>query len=134
MDVLGLPVDTSVWIDYFRGVVTPQSDKLDTLLGVEQVLTGDLILAEVLQGFVIDRDFNQARRLLASVPMIPLVGEGIANQAAKNFHKLRTLGITIRKTIDTLISTSCIEKELCLLYSDRDFDPFVQHLGLRSAS
>ena len=134
MDVLGLPVDTSVWIDYFRGVVTPQSDKLDTLLGVEQVLTGDLILAEVLQGFVIDRDFNQARRLLASVPMIPLVGEGIANQAAKNFRKLRTLGITIRKTIDTLISTSCIEKELCLLYSDRDFDPFVQHLGLRSAS
>jgi hypothetical protein len=134
VDVLGLPVDTSVWIDYFRGVVTPQSDKLDTLLGVEQVLTGDLILAEVLQGFVIDRDFNQARRLLASVPMIPLVGEGIANQAAKNFRKLRTLGITIRKTIDTLISTSCIEKELCLLYSDRDFDPFVQHLGLRSAS
>lgn len=134
MDVLGLPVDTSVWIDYFRGVVTPQSDKLDTLLGVEQVLTGDLILAEVLQGFVSDRDINRARKLLASVPMIPLVGEGIANQAAKNFHKLRTLGITIRKTIDTLISTSCIEKELCLLYSDRDFDPFVQHLGLRSAS
>jgi len=134
VDVLGLPVDTSVWIDYFRGVVTPQSDKLDTLLGVEQVLTGDLILAEVLQGFVSDRDINRARKLLASVPMIPLVGEGIANQAAKNFHKLRTLGITIRKTIDTLISTSCIEKELCLLYSDRDFDPFVQHLGLRSAS
>jgi predicted nucleic acid-binding protein len=126
-------VDTSVWIDYFRGVVTPQSDKLDTLLGVEQVLTGDLILAEVLQGFVSDRDFNQARKLLASVPLIPLVGEDIAFQAAKNFRKLRALGITIRKTIDALIATSCIEKELCLLYSDRDFDPFVLHLGLRSA-
>lgn len=127
-------VDTSVWIDYFRGLVTPQSDKLDTLLGVEQVLTGDLILAEVLQGFVSDRDFNQARRLLASVPVIPLVGEDIAFQAAKNFRKLRRLGVTIRKTIDTLIATSCIEKELSLLYSDRDFDPFVQHLGLRSAN
>jgi hypothetical protein len=127
-------VDTSVWIDYFRGVVTPQSDKLDTILGVERVITGDLILTEVLQGFASDRDFNRARKLLASVPLIPLVGEGIAFQAAKNFRKLRTLGITIRKTIDTLIATSCIEKELSLLYSDRDFDPFVQHLGLRSAN
>ena len=130
-------IDTSVWIDYFRGVVNPQSEKLDALLGVEQVLTGDLILTEVLQGFVSDRDFNQARKLLASiplVPLVPLVGEDIALQAARNFRKLRTLGITIRKTIDTLIATSCIEKELSLLYSDRDFDPFVQHLGLRSAN
>jgi predicted nucleic acid-binding protein len=88
----------------------------------------------VLKGFVSDRDFNQARKLLASVPLIALVGEDIAFQAAKNFRKLRTLGITIRKTIDTLIATSCIEEDLQLLYSDRDFDPFVQHLGLRSAS
>jgi len=127
-------VDTSVWIDYFRGVATPQSDKLDTLLGVEQVFTGDLILTEVLQGFVSERDFNQARKLLASIPLVPLVGEDIAFRAARNFRRLRTLGITIRKTIDTLIATSCIEKELPLLYSDRDFDPFVQHLGLRSAN
>ena len=127
-------VDTSVWIDYFRGVVNPQSDKLDTILGVERVITGDLILTEVLQGFASDRDFNRARKLLASVPLIPLVGEDIAFQAAKNFRKLRTLGITIRKTIDTLIATSCIEKKFSLLYSDRDFDPFVQHLGLRSAN
>ena len=127
-------VDTSVWIDYFRGVVTPQSDKLDTILGVERVITGDLILTEVLQGFASDRDFNRARKLLASVPLIPLVGEDIALQAARNFRKLRTLGVTIRKTIDTLIATSCIEKKFSLLYSDRDFDPFVQHLGLRSAN
>ncbi len=127
-------VDTSVWIDYFRGVVTSQSDKLDALLGIEQVLTGDLILTEVLQGFVSDRDFIQARKLLASVPLIPLVGADVAFEAAKNFRKLRALGITIRKTIDTLIATSCIEKDLSLLYSDRDFDPFVQHLGLRSAN
>jgi len=127
-------VDTSVWIDYFRGVVTPQSDKLDTLLGVEQLLTGDLILTEVLQGFENDRDFNQARKLLASVPLVPLVGEEIALQAARNFRKLRTLGVTVRKTMDTLIATGCIEKQLSLLYSDRDFDPFVQYLGLRAAN
>ena len=126
-------VDSSVWVDYFRGVVTAEADKLDTLLGVEQVVTGDLILTEVLQGFVGEREVNQGRKLLASFPMIPLVGEEIAIQAARNFRKLRTLGITVRKTIDTLIATSCIEKEISLLYSDRDFDPFVQHLGLRSA-
>jgi predicted nucleic acid-binding protein len=126
-------VDSSVWADYFRGVDTAEADKLDTLLGVEQVVTGDLILTEVLQGFISEREFNQGRKLLASLPMIPLVGEEIAIQAARNFRKLRTLGITIRKTIDTLIATSCIEKEISLLYSDRDFDPFVQHLGLRTA-
>jgi predicted nucleic acid-binding protein len=127
-------VDSSVWVDYFRGVDTAEADKLDTFLGVEQVITGDLILTEVLQGFISEREFNQGRKLLASLPTIPLVGEEIAVQAARNFRKLRTLGITIRKTIDTLIATSCIEKEISLLYSDRDFDPFVQHLGLRSAN
>jgi predicted nucleic acid-binding protein len=86
------------------------------------------------QSFACVSSFNQARKLLASMPLVPLVGEDIALQAARNFRKLRTLGIAIRKTIDTLIATSCIEKELLLLYSDRDFDPFVQHLGLRSAN
>src|ERR1700723_2798517 len=95
-------IDTSVWIDYFRGVVNPQSEKLDALLGVEQVFTGDLILTEVLQGFVSERDFNQARKLLASMPLVPLVGEDIAFQAEMNFRKRRTLGITIGTTIDTL--------------------------------
>ena len=80
------------------------------------------------------RDFNRARKLLASVPLVPLVGEDIAIQAARNFRELRTLVIAIRKTTDTLIATSCIEKELSLSYSDRDFDPFVRHLGLRSAN
>ena len=127
-------VDSSVWVDYFRGVDTAEADKLDTLLGVEQVMTGDLILMEVLQGFIGEREVNQGRKLLASLPIIPLVGEEIAVQAARNFRKLRTRGITIRKTIDTLIATSCIEKEIALLYSNRDFDPFVQHLGLRSAN
>jgi len=126
-------VDSSVWIDYFRGTATPQAEKLDSLLGTEPVATGDLILTEVLQGFVSDRDFTQAKKLLTSLVVVDLVGQDIAIQAAKNFRVLRAQGITVRKTIDTVIATRCIESRLSLLYSDRDFDPFVEHLGLRSA-
>ncbi len=126
-------VDSSVWIDYFRGTATPQAEKLDSLLGSEPIATGDLILTEVLQGFVSDRDFNQAKKLMASVVIVDLVGQSIAIQAAKNFRTLRSIGVTVRKTIDTVIATRCIESGLPLLYSDRDFDPFVEHLGLRSA-
>ena len=126
-------VDSSVWIDYFRGTATPQVEKLDSLLGSEPIATGDLILTEVLQGFVSDRDFNQARKLMTSLVIVDLVGQDIAIQAARNFRALRSLGVTVRKTIDTLIATRCIESGLPLLYSDRDFDPFVEHLGLRSA-
>lgn len=126
-------VDSSVWIDYFRGTVTPQTEVLDLLLGSEPIATGDLILAEVLQGFVSDRDFNQAKRLLTSLVVVDLAGQDIAIQAAKNFRTLRSLGVTVRKTIDTIIATRCIENRLPLLFSDRDFDPFVEHLGLSSA-
>ena len=126
-------VDSSVWIDYFRGMQTSQTDRLDGLLGNQLIATGDLVLAEVLQGFGSARDFNQGKKLLTSLPIIELVGENIAIQAAKNFRTLRSLGISTRKTIDTLIATSCIEKGLVLLYSDKDFDPFVEHLGLQTA-
>ncbi|EAR20249.1 type II toxin-antitoxin system VapC family toxin [Nitrococcus mobilis] len=126
-------VDSSVWIDYFRGSSTPEADRLDALLGAEPLLVGDLILAEVLQGFTTDRDFNQARRLMASFQIIDLVGQGIAIQAARHFRMLRQCGVTIRKTVDTLIATRCIQDDFALLYSDRDFDPFVAHIGLRSA-
>lgn len=126
-------VDSSVWIDYFRGTVTPQTEKLDAVLGVEPIATGDLILTEVLQGFISDQDFSQAKKLMMSLLVIDLAGQALAIQAANNFRTLRALGITVRKTIDTLIATRCIENRMPLLYSDRDFDPFVQHLGLRSA-
>lgn len=126
-------VDSSVWIDYFRGAVTPQTDCLDQLLGSELLLIGDLILTEVLQGFASERDFNQARSLLAALPVVPLVGGEVALQAARNYRHLRAQGVTVRKTIDTLIATSCIEHGYALLYSDRDFDPFVDRLGLASA-
>jgi hypothetical protein len=92
-----------------------------------------LVLAEVLQGFGSAQDFNQGKKLLTSLPIIELVGGDIAIQAANNFRTLRSLGITVRKTVDTLSATSCIEKDLALLYGDKDFDPFVEHLGLQSA-
>jgi predicted nucleic acid-binding protein len=126
-------VDSSVWIDYFRGTATPQVEKLDSLLGSEPIATGDLILTEVLQGFIGDRDFSQAKKLMTSLVILDLAGQNVAIQAARNFRVLRSLGVTARKTIDTVIATRCIESGLPLLYSDRDFDPFVEHLGLRSA-
>ena len=126
-------VDSSVWIDYFRGNATRQTDALDSLLGVEPLKIGDMMLTEVLQGFGSDRDFNQAKLLLTSLDVVELGGQKIAIQAAMNFRTLRSLGITARKTIDTIIATSCIERGFRLLYSDRDFDPFVAHLGLRPA-
>jgi hypothetical protein len=124
-------VDSSVWIDYFKGIVTPQTEKLDSLLGRQPLAIGDLILTEVLQGFAGERDFNQARKLLTSLLVVELGGQEIAIQAARNFRALRSLGVTVRKTIDTLIATRCIESGYDLLHSDMDFDPFAKHLGLR---
>jgi len=91
-------VDSSVWIDYFRGSKTPHTDQLDLLLGTEPVVTGDLVLAEVLQGFTSDQDFNQGRRLLMSLPIVELVGREAAVQAAKNFRTLRARGASRQMT------------------------------------
>jgi predicted nucleic acid-binding protein len=124
-------VDSSVWIDYFNGVATPQADKLDGLLGREPLAIGDLILTEVLQGFTDDRDFVKARRLLTSLTIVQISGPEIAIVAAQNFRYLRKRGVTVRKTIDAMIATRCIESGYDLLHGDRDFEPFVQHLGLR---
>ena len=127
-------VDSSVWIDYFRGVATKETELLDELLGVEPIVIGDLVLAEVLQGFKSDRDFNQAKKLLTSLVMVDVLGHEIAIQAARNFRSLRERGITVRKTVDTIIATYCIENDLALLHSDRDFDAFVEYMNLRSCS
>lgn len=127
-------VDSSVWIDYLRGVPTPQTAKLDSLLGRVPLAIGDLILTEVLQGCVQDKAFNEVRRLLLSLHAIDLGGQAVAIEAARNFRRLRAMGITVRKTIDTVIATRCIMDRLELLHSDRDFDPFEQHLGLRCIS
>jgi predicted nucleic acid-binding protein len=127
-------VDSSVWIDYFRGRSTATSDRLDELLATEPLLIGDLMLAEVLQGFTSDREFNEALRLLSTLPIVDIGGQEIAIAAATNYRRLRARGVTVRKTIDTLIATRCIVDGHALLYSDRDFDPFVEHLGLVSAN
>ncbi len=124
-------VDTSVWIDYFKGTIKPQTEILDSLLGHQPLAIGDLILTEVLQGFANDRDFIVATNLLTSLVAVDLGGQEIAIQAAKNFRTLRKLGVTVRKTIDTVIATRCIESGYDLLHNDRDFDPFAKHLGLR---
>lgn len=127
------PVDSSVWIDYFRGTRTPETDLLDAVLGAEPVLIGDLILTEVLQGFSSDAVLAHAQGLLGTLDVIVLGGAEICIQAAQNFRTLRRKGVAVRKTIDTIIATACIAKGYSLLYSDRDFDAFVDHLGLRSA-
>jgi predicted nucleic acid-binding protein len=124
-------VDSSVWIDYFKGTITAQTEILDRLLGQEPLAIGDLILTEVLQGFESERDFNDASKMLTSLMVVELGGQEIAIQAAKNLRALRRLGVTVRKTIDTVIATRCIESGYALLHNDRDFDPFAKHLRLR---
>jgi predicted nucleic acid-binding protein len=124
-------VDSSVWIDYFNGAITKQTGRLDGLLGHEPMAIGDLILTEVLQGFADKREFSQARKMLTSLMVVELGGLEIAIQAAKNFRALRRIGLTVRKTIDTVIATRCIESGYDLLHCDRDYDPFAKHLGLR---
>jgi predicted nucleic acid-binding protein len=126
-------VDSSVWIDYFRGNRSPEADRLDALFGEEALIVGDIILAEVLQGLRSQTDFDAALRLFATLLTVDLVGREVTIEAARNFRRLREEGVTVRKTIDTLIATWCILNDVPLLYSDRDFDPFVEHLGLRSA-
>jgi predicted nucleic acid-binding protein len=123
-------VDSSVWIDYFKGAVTPQTDLLDKLLSRESLMIGDLILAEVLQGFPDEKTSNEALQLLTSLVMVELCGHDLAIQAARNFRTLRNRGATVRKTIDTIIATRCIESGYALLHNDRDFDPFAKYLGL----
>jgi predicted nucleic acid-binding protein len=124
-------VDTSVWIDYFNGRTNQQTEILDQLLGVEPLLIGDLVMAEVLQGFRSNRDFNRARQLLATLEFREIGGLEIAVASAQNYRALRARGVTVRKTVDALIATFCIAHDHILLHSDHDFDAFEQHLGLR---
>jgi predicted nucleic acid-binding protein len=124
-------VDTSVWVDYFNGLETPPTERLDRLLGSGRLLTGDLILAELLQGFAKDADYRTARRLLLELPCAELVGRDNALRAADYYRRLRKRGVTVRKTIDVLIGTYCIQHGHELLHADRDFDSMQRHLGLR---
>ncbi|WP_116139053.1 PIN domain nuclease [Trinickia diaoshuihuensis] len=127
-------VDSSVWIDYLKDVRSAETTKLDVLLGAEEIISGDLIVAEVLQGVRSEREFNLVKQTMTgTMRVLTLAGEDIAVQAARNYRYLRAQGVTIRKTIDSIIATYCIENHVPLLFSDRDFNPFVEHLGLWSA-
>ena len=124
-------VDSSVWIDFLRGADTPQVRWLDEYLGVEPWAMGDLIFAEVLQGCGSDRNFNEVRRSLSALHQIEVCGDDVKIEAARNFRRLRALGVTSRKTIDTLITTRCIVSQLVLFHSDRDCDVLERHPGFR---
>jgi len=126
-------VDSSVWIDFFHGVSTPEVERLDGLLGVTPLAIGDLVLVEVMQGFRTDQDVATARQLFRSLALLPMLGGSNAWKAAENVRQLRRKGITVRKTIDGIIATACIEANLPLLFSDRDFQPYVEYLGLELA-
>jgi predicted nucleic acid-binding protein len=126
-------VDSSVWTDYFSGNNTRQAETLDKTLGVQAVAIGDLILTEVLQGFRLDQDYKTAKKVLNELTVFELLGKEMAIKSAENFRKLRKQGITIRKTADVIIASFCIEHGLPLLFSDKDFKPFVIHLGLVEA-
>ena len=126
-------VDSSVWVDYFNGTQSVETDCLDSLLGKEPVGLGDVVLIEVLQGFRRDQDYKTAKDLLTALAVFTLGGQEMAIKSADNFRLLRKKGITVRKTIDVLIATFCINKNLPLLHSDKDFDPFHQHLKLENA-
>ena len=123
-------VDSSVWIDFFNGVETPQVTLLDNKLGDTPILVGDLILTEVLQGFKSNKDFEMAKQALERFELREMVGKDIALRSAENYRRLRNSGITVRKTIDVVIATFCIENNVALLHSDRDFDPMEDILGL----
>jgi len=125
-------VDSSVWIDYFNGQLTVQTDYLDQILGKELIVVGDIILLEVLQGFKSDRDFALARKSLEVFPLRNMLGREIALKSANNYRILRKKGITIRKTIDIVIGTFCIENNIKLLHSDKDFEPLSKYLHLKN--
>jgi predicted nucleic acid-binding protein len=124
-------VDSSVLIDYFNGKNNWHTDELNSLLGNELVIIGDYILAEVLQGFRNDKDFKLAKEIMRSFPCFNICNEELAIKSAENFRYLRTKGITIRKTVDLIIGTFCIENEIELLHNDKDFELMGQHLNLK---
>jgi predicted nucleic acid-binding protein len=126
-------VDTSVWIDYLNGTPSRHTDALDLAIVEGVVAMGDLIFLEILQGIRDDRQYRTTKQSLKTLDQLEMFGKGMSEKCAENYRALRKNGITIRKTTDVIIATYCIEQKLPLLFTDRDFIPFVEHLGLVSA-
>ena len=127
-------VDTSVWISYFNGIDSPECDVLDRALDEGIAAIGDMVFLEILQGFKNDKDYKNTKQQLLKLDQYELFGHHMVEKCAKNYRLLRKKGITIRSTIDVIIATFCIENKLSLLFSDRDFLPFIQHLKLHSVT
>jgi predicted nucleic acid-binding protein len=125
-------VDSSVWIDYFNGKQSWQTDLLDHMLSNVPIIMGDLIFTEVLQGFKSDKDYKTAKNYLDKLPFRQMGGYNVAIQSAQNYRQLRKAGVTVRKTIDMIIATFCIIEGLTLLHDDRDFDPIASHFPLKA--
>ena len=126
-------VDSSVWIDYFNGNSTAESDFLDRILGVQDIAVGDIILTEVLQGFRSDKDYKTAKNIIENFDVVEMLGQERAISAASKYRSLRKTGTTVRKTNDVIIASYCIDEKVPLLFSDNDFEPFVEKLGLLTA-
>ena len=126
-------VDTSVWIDYFNGNDSRATEYLDESLIEGTVAIGDLIYLEILQGFRSDNDYKAAKTRLETLTIYELFGLASVEQCAENYRTLRKKGITVRKTSDVIIASFCVQNKMPLLFLDRDFNPFVKHLGLSSA-
>ena len=127
-------VDSSVWIDYFNGRKTWQTDLLEKLLSDVPIIIGDLILTEILQGFRSDNDYKTAKSFLSDLLFRQMGGYQVAVQSAQNYRTFRKKGVTVRKTIDVIIGTYCILEGLPLLHDDRDFEPMESHLSLKILS
>lgn len=125
-------VDSSVWIDYFNGKRSWQTDLLDHMLSNVPIIMGDLILTEVLQGFKSDKDYEAAKNYLNELTFRQMGGYNVAIQSAQNYRQLRKAGVTVRKTIDIIIATFCIVEGLTLLHDDRDFNPIASHFPLKA--
>ena len=122
--------DTSVWIDYFNGTESIETDHLDSALKEGTVAMGDLIFLEILQGFRDDNEFSKAKKTLATLDQYELFGAHMVERCADNYRYLRKKGLTVRKTIDLIIATFCIENKVQLIFSDKDYGPFVEFLKL----
>ena len=122
--------DTSAWIDYLRGAATPAAEALDTVLGKDEMVMGDLILVELLQGYRQDREAREIEANLSQLSVVTLCGPELAVMAANNYRFLRAKGATVRGTIDVIIATWCIVHDVRLIAVDRDFHPMEKWLGL----
>jgi len=123
--------DTSVWVDYFRGIDAAHTNKLDMALGTDEFFMGDLIITELMQGARTEKSISQIKDIISKMQCVNMVGQKIAYESAANYRLLRSKGITVRKTIGMLIGTYCIQSDASLIHNDRDFDPIEIHLGLK---